>query len=135
MLLPDFCKKCFCYDAETEDCGAGYEYPEDDKKCVHRKCHYCYYYQKINKKHKCILKQFYIYSGEKYYSGANKTYPALCTAYIEKCTICKNHIPMKDTYDNTIFTDCVLGTFCSEKDCKYEPVEIKERKYKNGNNP
>ena len=54
-MLPDYCKKCFCYDVEDEDCGAAYEYPEDGEKCIHRKCHYCYYYQKIDKKHKCII--------------------------------------------------------------------------------
>lgn len=134
-MLPYYCKKCFCYDVENEDCGATYEHPEGGKKCILRKCHYCYYYQKIGKKHKCILYNFISYKGQRFYSGANKKYPALCLKYIEKCTLCKNYIPMKDTFDGVVFTECVLGTSCGAKDCKYEPVEIKERKYINGTNP
>ena len=134
-MLPDYCKKCFCYDVEDEDCGAAYEYPEDGEKCIHRKCHYCYYYQKIDKKHKCILNNIISCERRRFYLGVNKQYPALCRQYIEKCTVCKNYIPMKNPYDKTIFTECVLGTYCSCKDCKYEPVEIKDRKYINGTNP
>lgn len=136
-MLPDYCKKCKCYDEEDNDCGAALEYPEGGRKCVIYKCHYCYYYQKIGKRHKCILNRISCYfKGNYYYLDINKKYPALCKKYIEICDMCKYYVKIRDKHDNTIYTDCIFGTGSVCDDCKYEPIEVKDKEQiLNGTNP